>query len=523
MENSVAITSFTPRPTRSSAPKPFSTKMPTVNTSGKHIDGESSDGSLPEENVYTPSKARKGKDKAREAVSITSDNDEEEAPATANSGRSSRIEVVIFSPKSGIKPTSSKSNHQNSKRAVMISSENSEDEKGDEGGFPESHQSVAPVSKSTRNSGRKKAHKYVELSSSESESEEFELSLPQHSGRKPKEPTLFSTVPKGRSSTPIQAPISSDNDVPLTRKLIMTGTKKSLFSSVPKGKSSSPVQDQTGEVWHASEDEDEDEDDDIVMSTQHSRRKRPVVPTSNYVNDDDDDEIQISSPLKRRRATIESDDSDIASSPLKRKRPNPVYSEDEEDDLPMTNNKSQLPESTPRKTRQSRRRHRTEKEKKLELLKRRRAGEHIEELTESEETGSEDESSSDLQKLSEFEDEEEEEIVVKSKTASKKRQKKHGSGSDQDQYDSDFIEDDEDGELGVPTLSLLDIPLEFTHAAHKPLKEHFKDAVEWMVHAKINPGFARDDPLYVQAFKKLDDEYGGYAKSKFVSTQWTPE
>jgi len=55
------------------------------------------------------------------------------------------------------------------------------------------------------------------------------------------------------------------------------------------------------------------------------------------------------------------------------------------------------------------------------------------------------------------------------------------------------------------------------------LKEHFKDAVEWMVHNKINPAFNRDDPLYVQAFKKLDTEYAGLAKSKFTSTQWTAE
>ncbi|MBN6743394.1 DUF4211 domain-containing protein, partial [Acidithiobacillus sp. MC6.1] len=49
------------------------------------------------------------------------------------------------------------------------------------------------------------------------------------------------------------------------------------------------------------------------------------------------------------------------------------------------------------------------------------------------------------------------------------------------------------------------------------------DAVEWMVHRKINPAFSRDDEIYLQAFTKLDDEYQGYAKSKFVSSQWTAE
>jgi len=75
----------------------------------------------------------------------------------------------------------------------------------------------------------------------------------------------------------------------------------------------------------------------------------------------------------------------------------------------------------------------------------------------------------------------------------------------------------------VPDIGLLDIPLEFTHAAHKPLKEHFKDAVEWMVHNKINPAFKRDDPIYRQAFIKLNGEALGLATSKFVSTQWTHE
>lgn len=484
-----------------------------------HIDGESSDGSLPEGNAYTPSKARKGKGKARESVvNITSDDEEEAAPTTIKSSRSSRMEVVIFSPKpSTISRTPLKTKQQNSKTTVMISSENTEGEEVGDDELPKPQHLEAPIIRPNRGSTRKKAHVYVELSSG-SESENYELSLPQEPSRRTKKPTLFSTVPKGKSSSPVPVPTSSEKKFPSTRKMIMNGTKKLLFSSIPKGKSSSPAQEENAE--------EEDSDDDIVMSTQPSRRKRPAIMIPDAV-DNDDEEIQISSPLKRRRAAIESDDSDIASSPLKRKRPNPVYSEDEEDDLSVTKEKSKSREPTPqnRTTRQSRRRHRTEKEKKLELLKRRRAGEHIEELTESEESGSEDDSGSELQKLSEFEDEEEEEEAVAKpkKPVQKNRQKKAGTGSDEDQYDSDFIEDDEDGNLGVPAHPLFDIPLQFTHAAHKPLKEHFKDAVEWMVHAKINPGFARDDPLYVQAFKKLDDEYGGYAKSKFVSTQWTAE
>lgn len=75
--------------------------------------------------------------------------------------------------------------------------------------------------------------------------------------------------------------------------------------------------------------------------------------------------------------------------------------------------------------------------------------------------------------------------------------------------------------LGVPEMS--QIPLQFTHAAHKQLKEHFKDVVEWMVHKKVNPAFNKDDPMYRQAFAKMSDEVSGLATSKFISTQWTAE
>jgi len=86
-----------------------------------------------------------------------------------------------------------------------------------------------------------------------------------------------------------------------------------------------------------------------------------------------------------------------------------------------------------------------------------------------------------------------------------------------DDYDKDFVVEDDDDTLGAP---LEDIPLQFTRHAHKKLKEHFKDAVEWMVQNKLNPAFARDDPVYQVAFYKLEDEVKGYAGSKFVSAAW---
>ena len=88
-----------------------------------------------------------------------------------------------------------------------------------------------------------------------------------------------------------------------------------------------------------------------------------------------------------------------------------------------------------------------------------------------------------------------------------------------DEYEEDFVDDDEDT-VGIP-VGLEEIPLEFTRHAHKKAKAHFKDAVEWMVHKKLNPAFARDDPVYRVAFRKLEDEVKGYAGSKFISAVWT--
>ena len=90
---------------------------------------------------------------------------------------------------------------------------------------------------------------------------------------------------------------------------------------------------------------------------------------------------------------------------------------------------------------------------------------------------------------------------------------------DNDEYDDDFVDDDADDPLGAP-FGLDDIPLEFTRHAHKKAKEHFKDAVEWMIQNKLNPAFSRDDPVYRVAFYKLEDEVKGYAGSKFVSAAW---
>ena len=67
------------------------------------------------------------------------------------------------------------------------------------------------------------------------------------------------------------------------------------------------------------------------------------------------------------------------------------------------------------------------------------------------------------------------------------------------------------------------MPLEFTRHGHKKPIEHFKDMVEWMIHNKLNPAFARHDPIYQIAVRKLDDEVQGYSGSKFLSSAWNAD
>ena len=90
---------------------------------------------------------------------------------------------------------------------------------------------------------------------------------------------------------------------------------------------------------------------------------------------------------------------------------------------------------------------------------------------------------------------------------------------DLDVSDNEFVTSDDEAPSGDQS-ALYDMPLEYTRHSHKPLKDHFRDAVEWLVHNKLNAAFSRNDPLYRIAFNRLDDEVKGYSGSKFISSAW---
>lgn len=280
--------------------------------------------------------------------------------------------------------------------------------------------------------------------------------------------------------------------------------------------------------------------DDIILTT---RRKMPPVETQ--IGDSDNSDI-VRGPKRGSRADRVGqkpasmaipDDSDVSSeeivTPVQKRRlakaatSSPrVRSADstsqttndlQEDvaalkDTELRSQRTRATNRTPKKTK---------KQEQLEILKRRRAGQKVVEVSSTSDDEvvespssrrvSRDEAALMSQGLSDdlVEDED--------NTASLAHEKE-----DLDQYDEDFVVKDEDDPLGVP-YDLSGIPLEFTRHAHKKRIEHFKDAVEWMIHNKLNPAFPRDDPVYQVAIRKLDDEVKGLAGSKFMSAAWNAD
>ncbi|PQE12135.1 transcription factor iiic protein [Rutstroemia sp. NJR-2017a BVV2] len=335
-----------------------------------------------------------------------------------------------------------------------------------------------------------------------------------------KSPSISSRPKKKRSVTLSD---TSDDDV-FTSKPNST-PRPSMFST----KLGTDLPDSDSE---ASQQEGNVDSDDEVRLPSSTRRRPPIIVAEPRIEDDSDEE-PLTSPMKRRRPIFVSDvedDDDKSELPAKKIRPT-LESSDE--DLPSVSRISVvIPSSSDSSTqikqhvrRRSPKKHRTAKQKQLEILKRKRAGESNPMLTESEsdeEVRGIYDSGSDALSTFEDEEEEEEEEEQEVEEARKRRTPKKSTMENQDEYDSDFVDDDDDGLIGVPDHAM--IPLEFTAAAHKPLKEHFSEAVEWCVQTKINPGYNKAlQPIYTRAWNKLDDAYSGLTHSKFVSSGWTRE
>ncbi|KAI0023156.1 hypothetical protein F4780DRAFT_730154 [Xylariomycetidae sp. FL0641] len=369
-------------------------------------------------------------------------------------------------------------------------------------------------------------------------------------------PPLREREHSGLSGSSLSESSESDDDViPIRSSAKKDGTKFPASSqSVSTRLQRTTISDGNVDDDDDDDDDDDEEDEDPVAPSSSMKRKRAIVSSD---EDEDDAPVAPSSARSRksRPALIELSDSDdevIVSSPKKRKTSNKAASRskslaspDDDDAATVTPAKrrrlqkvgSSPVKKTPHKG------HRSEKQKKMELLKRRRAGERIEKLTSSESESDEDDkkgiydtdSADEFEVLKKFDDEsdpgeEEEEAPAARSSKNKKkgkdsRRKKNKSKADDDRDDDHddnldgFVTSDDEAPLGAP--SRIDMPLMFTSAAHKPLKEQFPYIVEWLVHSKLNPaGFDRRGEVYVNAWRKLDDEFRGLANSKFTSTVW---
>ncbi|KIX08613.1 uncharacterized protein Z518_03269 [Rhinocladiella mackenziei CBS 650.93] len=86
--------------------------------------------------------------------------------------------------------------------------------------------------------------------------------------------------------------------------------------------------------------------------------------------------------------------------------------------------------------------------------------------------------------------------------------------------DEDFVVEDSTGRLGRPHP---DIPLQFTSFASAKPRELFPHIIEWLVKNKIAPAFSRNDELYNLAFDRVDDQVKAQAGSRLISAAWGTE
>lgn len=353
------------------------------------------------------------------------------------------------------------------------------------------------------------------------------------------------------SETPVEEDVGiddTDGEGPPRHEVARRNLSRPSRKQQQSDASSQSTDDSEGEQDHVQSSQslpalapsDDSDDAPLVTPRSSARHKKGRIVVDVEEEDEDEDDDVVQTPAKRRKlgggqarkpvTVVLDDDSDSSSPGIPLGQTTPE------------NRASAGPDSSARKTRSSARKgHRSEKEKRMELLRRRRAGEknltmsdlETEEEEEKVERSALYDTDSDHQALDHFEDESEPEPDAPAQKSKKKKgrlSKKQRAGGEAEGEDTENSEgnlasfiDDEDDTIGVPEEALYHIPLQFTSASRKPLKAHFRDAVEWLIHRRINPAFERDDEVYRTAWTRLNDEVMGLANSKFISAVWRPE
>ncbi|TLD31380.1 hypothetical protein PspLS_02127 [Pyricularia sp. CBS 133598] len=347
-----------------------------------------------------------------------------------------------------------------------------------------------------------------------------------HGKQAKKQQTLDALLGKSSSPLPSRQKVPTPSSSAATRPAAASNVK-----FMPKGVA-------RGAPPTAASDSEDDGGDDAEpapppvapASPPRSSAKRKAVVLSDD-DDEDEDDVPVATPArapKPKVVVLDSDsDSDVRPSTAKRRRLARRQSTPSPPGSPGPSTKGRL-RSTP-----TSRSLKSQRERRMELLRRRRNGEKVTELDQIDEASGDEEphkalydTDSDLPALDEFDDEDTdnnetsaEPRQTQSSPTKRKDKIEAPEGSDADSLDS-FI-DDEDGLIGAPDS--VEIPLEFTSQAHKPMKALFRDIIDWLVQNRINPDFDRENAVSRLAWRKLDDEFRGLASSKFSSAAWNPE
>jgi hypothetical protein len=267
----------------------------------------------------------------------------------------------------------------------------------------------------------------------------------------------------------------------------------------------------------------DDDEVEYISSENKTKRdkkgkKRPNRGDDFIVDDDDDIESLSSNEGERmkRPSPAKSQPRSSSNATPKKRRTRTQEEQDElnEDLRDLRGSDSETPQTKRRRTRGGPvTTKRDEAREHLELLKRRRAGEQVARVIDSDDESSEEKEAANIDYIGVPD------YDLSNRGSVSTDQDEHARTEDfeEEGIEDDFIDDDSQGRLGRPNT---DIPLQFTSFATKKPKELFIHIIEWLVKNKIAPAFDRNDPVYDLAFAKVDDQVKAQAGSRLISSAW---
>ncbi|KAI1608122.1 hypothetical protein EDD36DRAFT_105981 [Exophiala viscosa] len=149
----------------------------------------------------------------------------------------------------------------------------------------------------------------------------------------------------------------------------------------------------------------------------------------------------------------------------------------------------------------------------FDLLRRRRAGEKVPRVVDSDDEEEEEESEGvDINYIGRPHEE------ILSVHSSVDTDQESVQESVQEEEDDFIIEENSaTGRFGRPHP---DMPLQFTSFASSKPRDLFPHIIEWLVKNKIAPAFSRDDEVFSLAFDRLEDQVKAQAGSRLISSAW---